>query len=57
MRQEDVFDSAHPLEGGDQMAHIARRIDQPIAAGMPEEIAVGAERFFGIEAVVVDVGV
>ena len=55
VRQEDVLYSAHPLEGGNQMAHIARRIDQPIAVGMLNEIAVGAERFFGIEAVVVNV--
>src|SRR5439155_26079544 len=55
MAEEHVPDAAHPLEGFDQTRRVPRRIHQPIAVLMTEEIAVGAERLLGIEPVVVDV--
>src|SRR5207249_6797672 len=51
--QEDVPDAAHALEGLDQMRDVSRRVDQPIAMLMTNEITVGAERLLRIEAVVV----
>ena len=46
MRQKDVRNPAHPVEGLDQRLEIPRRIDQPVAIRMPHEEAVGAEGLF-----------
>src|SRR3989441_4558184 len=55
VREEDVRDPAHSLEGVNQLFHIPGRIDEPIAIKMADEIAVRAERLLRVEPVVEDI--
>ena len=50
-----MFDPAHAVEKLHELFDVARRVHQPVAVRVADEIAVRTERFFGIEAVVVDV--
>src|SRR5215831_14772045 len=42
MRQEDVGDPAESLELVDERSDELRRVDQPVASGMLDEVAVAA---------------
>ena len=54
VRQEDVGDAAQRLKLPHQRGHELGRIDQPVAGGVPDEVAVAAIRLRGVEAAVVD---
>src|SRR5438445_585670 len=55
VREEDVCDPAHPLERDHQLLHVPRRIDQPVAIRMANDIAVRAERLLRVKPVVADI--
>src|SRR6516165_5958262 len=54
MGQENVADTADCFEAAHQMLCEPGRIHQPVAVGMGDQIAVGAETFACIESAVVD---
>ena len=54
MAQQDVRDAAPAFEGLHQPPSIPRGVDQPVSAGMLDEVAVRAERLIGIESAIRD---
>src|SRR5262249_39827568 len=54
VRQEDVGDAAQRLKLLHQRGHEFGRVDQPVASGVLEEVAVAAIRLRGVEAAVRD---
>src|SRR6476620_1507001 len=55
MREKDEADAAHLFKRIHEMFDVARRIDQPLAAGMLQEIAVSAKRRRGVKSRVVEI--
>src|SRR5208282_524241 len=53
MRQENVRDASQFFEPIDQMREILRGVDEPVALGTRDEIAISSEGFRRIEAAVV----
>src|SRR5262245_13085803 len=54
VRQEDVADAAQRLKLLYQRGHELGRVDQPVASGVPDEVAVAAIRLRGVVAAVID---
>ena len=54
VRQEDVGDAAQRLEPPHERGDELRRVDQPVARGVPDEVAVAAVRLRRVVAAVVD---
>ncbi len=55
MRKKDEANTAHLFKRIHEMFDVARRIDQPVAAGVLQEIAVSAERRRRIKPRVVEI--
>jgi len=52
VRQEDVADAAQLLEAAHKEGQVLGRIDEPVAVGMPNEVAVASEGLRRVEAAV-----
>src|SRR5579884_3024485 len=57
MGQKNGANPSHLLERIDQRPDVARRINQPVAVGMPNEITVAAERLLRIESGIINLPV